>query len=477
MTIKFFNKVYGCQANVADSEGLSKFLLGLGCSQANIESDADLIIINTCAVREKAEQKLFSFIGRLADLKKAKPYLKIGIIGCVASYKKQELYTSFDCINFVHGAREEIGMLQEYLKEIVLHLQQVKQKHQANPIAKIRSIKQVRDIKNFLSKIKNQAPILNKESISNLNLKIHACGTQQISDSDLLLRSHINIMTGCNKYCAYCIVPFTRGREISYPFAEILQAVKKDLDRGVKEINLLGQNVNSYIDPETRAKFPELLKQVADLAGDFWVRFVSAHPQDMTQDLFDVMSQHRDKLTAYLHFPLQSGSNKILKAMNRNYSAEEFLQKIEWARMALQGLTITTDIIVGFPGETEEDYLETRKLMEVIKFDQIYSFVYSKRQYTKAFSMSDDCPESVKLKRLMDLQARQREISLERNQAWIGKTLKILVEKQLENGKLLARTEGNTRILVDSHTSLTGKFTNACVENASVVNLFGKLVD
>lgn len=477
MIVNFFNKVYGCQANVADSEGLAKYLLELGCKPVFSESDADLIIINTCAIRDKAEHKLFSYIGRLAELKKVKPYLKIGIIGCVASYKKQELYTSFDYINFVHGAREEIGVLQEYLKQLIFHIQHVKQIHQENPIAKIRSIKQVRNIKNFLSKVKGLAPIANSESISNLNLQIHACGEPQTPSSELLLRSHINIMTGCNKYCAYCIVPFTRGREVSYPFSEILQAVKNDLDRGVKEINLLGQNVNSYVDPLTGAKFPELLKQVAALDGNFWVRFVSAHPQDMTQDLFDAMARYREKLTAYLHFPLQSGSNKILKAMNRNYSSEEFLQKIEWARKTLPGLTITTDIIVGFPGEMEEDYFETRKVMDLIKFDQIYSFIYSKRKYTKAFSMPDDCSESEKLERLMLLQARQREISRECNQAWIGKTLKILVEKQLENGKLLARTEGNTRILVDSQNDLTGKFAKATVEGASVVNLFGKLVD
>lgn len=477
MTIKFFNKVYGCQANVADSDGLAKFLLELGCTQVNTEPEADLIIINTCAIREKAEQKLFSYIGKLADLKKTKPHLKIGIIGCVASYKKQELFINFDWINFVHGAREEIGMLQEYLKELVLHLKQVKINHQENPNFRINSIKQVRNIKNFLSKIKTKTSIINQESISNLNLKIHACGTPQTSDSRNLLRSHINIMTGCNKYCAYCIVPFTRGREISYPLSDILQAVKKDLALGIKEINLLGQNVNSYVDPFTGAKFPELLRQVADMEGEFWVRFVSPHPQDMTVDLFDVMAQHKDKITAFLHFPLQSGSNKILQAMNRKYTTDEFLQKIEWARKALPGLTITTDIIVGFPGETEDDYLETRKLMEIIKFDQIYSFVYSKRKYTKAFDMVDDCPESIKLNRLMMLQARQREISLERNHAWIGKSLKILVEKQLENGKLLARTEGNTRVLIDSNINLTGKFAKAKIENASVVNLFGKLVE
>lgn len=477
MIIKFFNKVYGCQANVADSEGLAKFLFELGCQQTKTESEADLIIINTCAIRDKAEQKLFSYIGKLADLKKARPLLKIGIIGCVASYKKQEIYTNFDHINFVHGAREEIGTLQKYLKELILQLQKTKSSLLKNPESKINPIKQVRNIREFLTKIKAEAEIENKESISNLNLKIHACGTQHPTDPESQLRSYINIMTGCNKYCAYCIVPFTRGRETSYPMSEIIQAVKKDLNFGIKEINLLGQNVNSYIDPETGARFPELLKQVAELNGDFWVRFVSAHPQDMTKDLFHVMAEYRNKLTGFLHFPLQSGSDSILKAMNRNYTSEEFIQKINWARELLPDLTLTTDIIVGFPGETEQDYSETRKIIDLIKFDQAYSFVYSRRKYTKAFNMPDSCTDEEKLKRLMDLQARQREISLEKNNTWIGKSLKILVEKQLENGKLLARMEGNTRVLVDSQTNLTGKFAKAYIQDTSVVNLFGKLVN
>jgi len=475
MTIKFFNKIYGCQANVADSDGLAKFLFELGCQQVDTEKEADLIIINTCAIREKAEQKLLSYIGRLAELKKIKPHLKIGIIGCVASYRKQEFYTGFDHINFVHGAREEIGVLQEYLAKLVEHLTEVKAALKENPAAKTKTIRQVRDLKMFLAK--GERPAGNKESISNLNLKIHACGTQGPMDQNAQIRSFINIMTGCNKYCAYCIVPFTRGREISYPMSEILQAIKKDLDFGIKEINLLGQNVNSYIDPETGARFPELLQRVAALPGDFWVRFVSAHPQDMTKDLFQIMAAHRDKLVAYVHFPLQSGSNKILQAMNRNYTIEEYLEKIGWARELLPGLALTTDLIVGFPDEAEVDYLETRKIMELIQFDQIYSFVYSKRKFTKAFTMHDDCPESEKFKRLNDLQQRQRTISHECNQAHVGKTLKILVEKQLENGKLLARMEGNTRVLVDSQMNLVGKFAKAYIQESSVVNLFGKLVE
>lgn len=469
---------------MADSDGLAKFLLGLGCCQVDSENDADLIIINTCAIREKAEQKLFSYIGRLADLKKNKPYLKIGIIGCVASYRKQELYTGFDHINFVHGAREKIGILQEYLIELVKHLKTAKVSALQKGHGRARAIRQVRDLKLFVEnlKVNQKEDIENDFSISNLNLKIHACGSSKSASATKVgqpgeIRSFINIMTGCNKYCSYCIVPFTRGREISYSMSQILQAVQRDVDLGIKEINLLGQNVNSYVDPQSGARFPELLQKVSEVSGDFWVRFVSPHPQDITENLFEILAKNRNKLAAYLHFPMQSGSNKILKAMNRSYTVEEYLEKIGWARSFLPGIVITTDMIVGFPGETEEDYLQTRNVMELVKFDQIYSFVYSKRKFTKAYSLPDDCSEKEKFRRLNLLQMRQRDISLECNQAHVGKTLKILVEKQSENGKLLARMEGNTRVIVDGQADLAGKFAKAHIKKASVVDLFGELVD
>ncbi len=511
--VTFFNKIYGCQANFADSQGLAKFLIELGCIPVDSERNADLIIINTCAIREKAEQKLYSYIGRLAELKKDKPHLKIGVIGCVASYKKKEFYEYFECISFVHGAREEIAALQGYLAELISNIQTAKNLFIQNPDSKIKYLKQDRRLKKIFDKRAIGSTRINTDpsSISRLNLNEHikdesnkdrrlllkpgaspsdgstssqaspfvaTPGTaprarlhsEQISD----VRAMINIMTGCNKYCSYCIVPFTRGREISYPMADILNAVKKDLDRGAKEITLIGQNVNSYIDPQTGTRFPDLLQKVASIEGDFWVRFVSPHPQDMTKDLFQVMADNRPKLTAFLHFPLQSGSDTILKAMNRNYTVAEFLEKIGWIKELMPDAGITTDIIVGFPGETEQDYLATRKVMEMVKFDQIYSFIYSKRKFTKAYNMPDDCTQEEKARRLSELQRRQREISLEQNREKIGKTLKVLIEKELEPGKLLARTEANARVLITGkNASLVGSFVNVKIESTTVVNLSG----
>ncbi|MFH1254768.1 MAG: MiaB/RimO family radical SAM methylthiotransferase [bacterium] len=483
--VTFFNKIYGCQANFADSQGLAKFLVELGCVPVMTEKDADLIIINTCAIREKAEQKLYSYIGRIAELKKNKPHLKIGVIGCVASYRKKEFYEYFECISFVHGAREEISALQGYLAELVLNIQTAKNLFIQNPDSKIKYLKQDRRLKKFFDKQATEANQFDKapRSISRLNLteQIKDIKDEQIKEDDVSgeeqiseIRAMINIMTGCNKYCSYCIVPFTRGREISYPMSDILNAVKKDIERGAKEITLIGQNVNSYIDPQTGARFPDLLQKVASLEGDFWVRFISPHPQDMTKDLFQVVASHRPKLTAFLHFPLQSGSDTILKAMNRNYTSAEFLEKISWIKELMPDAGITTDIIVGFPWETEQDYLATREIMEKVQFDQIYSFIYSKRKFTKAYNMPDDCPQEEKARRLSELQMRQREISLAQNKKNIGKTLKVLVEKELEPGKLLARTEGNARVLITSNNAnLVGNFVNVKIESTTVVNMSG----
>ena len=246
--INFFFRTYGCQANVADSQGIAQLLITMGCSEVASAAQADLIIINTCAVREKAEQKLWSYIGKLAAFKRAKPYLKIGIIGCVASYKKQEIYTRFDAVSFVYGAREELPALQVYLADLVVSLETSKQHFEQGAVHKIIG-GQDRDVKKLVEQRRLVLP-----TVARLLTKY-----QPITTAAELNRSFVNIMTGCNKYCSYCIVPFTRGREVSFPMTAILERVRRDVDNGAKEITLIGQNVNSYIDSETGARFPELL--------------------------------------------------------------------------------------------------------------------------------------------------------------------------------------------------------------------------
>lgn len=467
--ITYFFRTYGCQANVADSQGLSHYLNEFGCTESADENNADLIIVNTCAVREKAEQKLWSYLGQLADIKKTKPYLKIGVIGCVASYKKKEIYTRFDQVNFVYGAREEMPALQAYLTDVIVNLETTKQLYTENPNGQVIVGGQDRDVKKVVE--------LKKLSLASRLGGFTGLKKKLLVDTEIkrteLNRSFINIMTGCNKYCAYCIVPVTRGQEVSYPMSEIVDRVRHDVANGAKEVTLIGQNVNSYIDPETGLQFPELLRRVAALEGQFWVRYISPHPKDMTVELFDVMAAHRPKITAYVHFPLQSGSNNILDAMNRNYTIELYLEKINWIRQRMPDATISSDMIVGFPGETEEDFQATMKAIEQVRYDLIYSFIYSPRKYTKAARMDDNCLPEVKSARLEALQKRQTEIAFEQNSLNIGKTLTCLVEKRLENGKLLARTEGNIRVLFDGDDCLINSFVKITIETTGPTNMHG----
>ncbi|MCB9493228.1 MAG: MiaB/RimO family radical SAM methylthiotransferase [Epsilonproteobacteria bacterium] len=476
--ITFFIKTYGCQANVADSQGIAKFLTQMDCQEVATEGEADLLLVNTCAIRDKAEQKLYSYIGALRDHKAEKPYLKVGIIGCVASYKKNELYKRFDLVTFVAGAREELETIQKYLVDLVVQLETTKQLYEQNPNKEMNFGGQDRDIrKKAALNTTLKKPLLAPFGMLKRTKLAKPTSTEAKVGSltPELKRSFINIMTGCDKRCTYCIVPFTRGKEVSYPASKLLEQVEHDVANGAKEINLVGQNVNSYVDPESGKAFPTLLERIAQIEGEFWVRYVSPHPRDMTVDLFDVMAAHRPKLAGYVHFPVQSGSNKILELMKRNHSIELFIEKVGWLRERMPDATVTTDIIVGFPGETEQDYQATRDLMEKVRFDHIYSFIYSPRKYTKASKMADDCPYEVKEQRLRDLQKRQIQISREQNEKNIGKTLKCLVEKRLENGKLLARTEGNVRVLFLGSNDLIGRFIDLHITGAAAAHLDAKL--
>ncbi|MFA5075121.1 MAG: MiaB/RimO family radical SAM methylthiotransferase [Candidatus Babeliales bacterium] len=474
--VNLFFKTYGCQANVADSQSLENYLISLGNVQVvENENLADLILINTCAIRDKAEKKVSSYIGQLAELKKNKTYLNIGVIGCMASYLKKEILTRFDHVSFVFGAKDDLNILKDYLHDLVLKLETIKEIYAHEQVHE-----QVHEKDNKVKfELKRLKKIINSKNVINNKVK-------ELSDLSLggvknkdkeLKQSFINIMTGCNNYCSYCIVPFTRGREKSYPSNILLDRIKRDLDLGVKEITLLGQNVNSYKDPVTNNGFEWLMEQVANLTGEFWVRFVSAHPKDMTIDLLKVIADHQDKLCTFIHLPLQSGSNKILQSMNRTYTIEKYMEQIDWVKKILPQATITTDIIVGFPGETEQDYLMTRKIIEQVRYDLIYSFIYSPRKYTKAALMLDNCSNEEKNKRLQELQTRQMEICFENNLLTVGKTFKTLVEKRLANGKLLARTKGNLRVLCDSKDELVGTFVKLKIKSAGRANLIGSLIE
>jgi len=454
--INFFIKTYGCQANVADSQAISNYLVDLGCKKVESGKDADLILVNTCAIRAKSEQKVFSYLGELAEFKKDKKHLQVGVIGCIASYRAKEIRSRFDHVRFVFGAKQDLVELRDLLNDAILKIQRAKPFESAHP--ECFSLQNVskegrtdsKGLSIFLGGFKNEQ----KEA----------------------KQSFINIMTGCNNYCSYCIVPFTRGREKSYAFNDILDRVKKDVYAGTKEVILLGQNVNSYKDPQTGFGFEKLLENVAQVPGEFWIKFVSAHPKDMTKNVLHVMAKYPEKLCAFIHHPLQSGSNKILQAMNRTYTIEQYLEQIDWVRKILPNATISTDIIVGFPGEDEQDYLDTRDVLEKIKFDNVFSFVYSPRKYTKAAMLKDDCLLKVKYDRLKALQKRQVDVCREQNSRNVGKVLKCLVEKRLANGKLLGRSAGNLRVLFCGDDSLIGQFVNLKITGAGAVNIVGSLI-
>ncbi len=448
--VAVFFRTYGCQANVADSAGLAQYLEGLGCSMAQSESDADLIIVNTCAIREKAEQKLYSYLGELIDYKANKPYLRVGVIGCVASYRKKEMLKRFDHVSFVSGARDERGSFLAYLADVIVQLQTAKQLFVDS--GTYRTAGQTRNINQFVAARKLIIP----KNLPEASTQAALGGT--VAHKQEAKKAYVNITTGCNNYCTYCIVPFTRGRETSYSIDDIVTRVTHDVANGAQEINLIGQNVNSYQCPQTGNRFAALLEAVALIPGQFWVRYVSPHPKDMTVDVLETMAKYSDKLCTWSHFPLQAGSTRVLDLMNRTYTKEEFIEQANRIKAIVPDVTISTDIIVGFPGETHEEYLETREVMEEVKFDFVFSFIYSRRKYTKAFAMGDPIPMKEKQSRLQALQKRQIEICVERNQRHIGKQLVVLVEKVFDNGTLLARNSGNIRVFMNGDASLVGTF-------------------
>jgi len=467
--IAVFFKTYGCQANVADSAGIAAFLEGLGCYQVESEKEADLIIINTCAIREKAEQKLYSYLGELVEYKQALPYLKIGIIGCVASYRKQEMLKRFDYISFVSGARDERTSFLTYLADVIVQLETEKQFFARTGTLEPQSKSLERDVK---------AAMADRLAVTALpafrKAQEAALGGAVAPDGEVK-RAFVNITTGCNNYCTFCIVPFTRGRETSYVLDDIVARVAHEVGAGSKEVTLIGQNVNSYTCPQTGARFAALLQAVAEIPGDFWVRYISPHPKDMTMDVLEVMQRYRDKLCSWCHFPLQSGSTRVLELMNRTYTKEEYLAQADRIRATIPDVTITTDIIVGFPGEAHDEFLETCEVAERVGFDMAYSFIYSRRKYTKAYAMGDTCSAEEKAERLQVLQEKLKKIGLARNELFVGKTLRVLVEKRGAHDKLLARSSGNHRVVFDGDDTLIGTFVDVYVEAAAQAELRGRL--
>ncbi|PWM00345.1 MAG: tRNA (N6-isopentenyl adenosine(37)-C2)-methylthiotransferase MiaB [Clostridiales bacterium] len=431
---------YGCQQNEADSERILGMLCEMGYGKADSVETADLIVVNTCAVRDHAEKKALSITGGYKHLKRAKPSLLIGICGCMGSKPEmsERIQKSYPYIDFVFGT-EKLWELPEILFRVMTEKKRLFFPNVGEPV------------------IAEGLPV-ERES------PFHAW---------------VSIMYGCNNFCTYCIVPYVRGAERSRSPEDILAEVRSLVGGGCKEITLLGQNVNSYGKyGNDGCDFSELLRQIAELPGDFLIRFMTSHPKDATRTLIDTMAAF-PKVARQFHLPVQSGSDRVLAAMNRHYTRESYLSLVCYMREKMPDITVTSDIIVGFPGETEADFEDTLSILREARYDMVYSFLYSKRDGTPAAEMENQVPEEIKRERMERLLALQNEISLEKNLSLVGKTLRVLAEGRSKTNadRFTGRTEGGKIVLFDGTDEMTGRFLPVRITRAAPFTLWGEVVE
>ncbi|MBQ8375146.1 MAG: tRNA (N6-isopentenyl adenosine(37)-C2)-methylthiotransferase MiaB [Clostridia bacterium] len=428
---------YGCQMNVHESEKIAGILRRMGYEETATEDTADIIVFNTCCIRENAENHAFGNIGALKKLKRNNPNLIIAVGGCMTQEKgKTEiLKQKFPFIDIMFGTLN-LEELEELIKE-----------KQAGKKRVVRIRETEGEIVEFDGAYRTSYP-----------------------------NAWVNIMYGCNNFCSYCIVPYVRGRERSRKPEHIVAEVKKLVAEGYKEITLLGQNVNSYGTDGLGVSFAELLDAVASIEGKFRLRFMTSHPKDFNEEIVKVMQKHR-KIMRLVHLPVQSGSNEVLKNMNRRYTREKYLAEIEMLRSYFPEAEVTTDIIVGFPGETEEDYLLTEDLVKRVNYASAFTFVYSKRQGTKAAAMENQIPEEVQKDRIMRLVALVNSLTRQKSEAYLGKTVEILCEDYDEKkGLYLGRDEFGRMGYFKSEQNEIGNFVDLKITEANGISLYGEKV-
>ena len=432
---KFFHIVtYGCQMNVHESEKIAGILSEMGYKSCESPEEADIVVFNTCCIRENAENHAFGNIGMLKKLKAARKDMLIAVGGCLPQQmnKAENLHEKFPYVDIIFGTHN-------------LHnLRQLIEK-----------------------KLKTRNTLIEIEDSEG-----------EICEDDKPLRTSypnawVNIMYGCNNFCSYCIVPYVRGRERSRDSHKIIEEVRSLVSEGYKEITLLGQNVNSY---KGELTFPQLLKEIADIDGKFRLRFMTSHPKDFSLELIEVMAQN-PKICHCLHLPVQSGSDAILKAMNRKYTSGQYLEKVEMLKKAIPDCAITTDLIVGFPGETDEDFKATLELAKKVNFASAFTFVYSKREGTVAANMPNQVPEEVSKARIMELVELINSQTRALSQTYIGKTVEILCEDyDSKRGMYMGRDEYGRMGYFASQKNLIGQFVNVRIEHANGVSLTGEVV-
>lgn len=429
-----FISTYGCQMNVNDTERMYSLLEMSNYMPVTSPEQADLIIINSCSVREKPVHKVSSEVGRYRKLKALKPNLRIGVGGCVAQQEKKNLVDGNPLIDFVFGT-DAIDQLPELVSQVA-----------------------ATDERLVSARFEHGKPYQIETLIRNPGVS-----------------TFVNITKGCDNFCTFCVVPYTRGRERSRSMAELIKDLNALTERGVKEVTLLGQNVNSY-KSECGANFAQLLKTLATDTDLLRIRYTTSHPKDFNEELVEISRQFRDKICDYIHLPAQCGNSEVLERMNRGYSREEYLGKVELIRKAIPGVNLSTDIIVGFPGETDEQFEQTLSLIEEVRYDNIYAFKYSPRPFTKAARWEDQLTDAQKSERLERLFALQRPISMELAEECAGQTYEVLIE-EINDGKAFGRTTQNRPTKFKTTTHKVGDVVRVRVEKARPMLLEGVHVD
>ena len=435
---KYFIKTYGCQMNVHDSEEIKKILENLGYTEIEDYEQADLIILNTCAIRENAHDKVFGFLGRCKHLKKTNKDLILGLCGCMAQEENvvKEIREKHKYIDIVFGT------------------------HNMNELPDM--------LMNFYG----------KQSINVYSKEGDVIEFGNLYKRDSKITAWVNIMYGCDKFCTYCIVPYTRGKQRSRKSEDILKEVKELKEQGYKEITLLGQNVNAYgKDLDGEIEFGELLEKVSDI-GIERIRFVTSHPWDFTDKMIDVIAS-RENIMPYIHLPLQSGSNKILKLMGRRYTKEEYLELFNKIRNKVKNASITTDIIVAFPGETEEDFNDTLDVVNTCKYDGAFTFIYSPRENTPAAKMKNDLTEAEKEDRLHRLNELVNKYSKESNERMLNTIQKVLVigVSEKDSNKVCGYTENMKLVNVTAPMDTIGQIINVKITDAKSFSLDGEIIE
>ena len=432
-------RTYGCQQNVADGEKIKGLLSEMGFSFADSPEDADFILFNTCAVREHAEDRVFGNVGALKNIKRRHPSTIIAVCGCMTEQERvvERFKKSYPFVNLVFGTHV-IHRLPEMLYTAITDSKRV-----------------------FLRGHEGEEVL---EGIP--------------SRRDGTSRAWVTVMLGCDNFCSYCIVPYVRGREKSRRPEEVVKECRQLIEAGYKEITLLGQNVNSYGKGlEEKVNFAELLRRIDAIPGDYRIRFMTSHPKDASRELFDVMAQSQH-IPHYIHLPFQSGNDRVLKEMNRRYTREQYLELIRYARRVMPDVSFTSDVIVGFPGETYEEFQDTLSLIREVEFTSLFTFIYSPREGTRAATMPDPVSHQEKTKWFGELLKVQEEIAARRSAAMVGQTYRVLVEERNEKSGLLSgRTASSVVIDFPGGEELVGQYTDVKVTAARSWMLSGELAE